>query len=147
MNISLRNRQFILKNALYNANKVLSCVDLTTRREHKEQRCLGFVSLVCAGYPRPEVRWFESTLLLVPSTDIVLKVTGTIYPNHHWRGHILPTLFAMFNSHCLVWQGWLTDAPQLCKHALQMPRKLRCVYCHRVYVFCGHLWPTEGSGD
>ena len=87
---------------LYNANKVLSCVDLTNRREHKEQRCLGFVSLVCAGYPRPEVRWFESTLLLVPSTDIVLKVTGTIYRNHHWRGHILPILFAMFNSHCLV---------------------------------------------
>jgi hypothetical protein len=38
----------------------------------------GALTNGCTGFPRPEVRWFESTLLLVPSTDIVLKVTGEL---------------------------------------------------------------------
>ena len=47
-------------------------------------------------------------------------------PNHHCRGHIVPTFFARSNSHCRVWQCRLTDALQLCKHALLMPRTLSC---------------------
>ena len=53
--------------------------------------------------------------------------------------YILPTCFARFNSHCLVWQSWLAVALKLCKHALQMPRKLCCVYYDWLWVFRGFM--------
>ena len=55
---------------------------------------------------------------------MIIEQVG-INPIQYCRGHMLPTNFARFNLHCLVWQCW---ALQLCKHVLQMPRKLCCAY-------------------
>ena len=43
---------------------------------------------------------------------------SSFHPNSHCWGHVLPTCFAIFNSHCLVRQMMVSS----CKHPLQMPR-------------------------
>ena len=74
-------------------------------------------------------------------SENILKGTSVHFKhNPHCRGQKLPTCLSRFNSHCLVWQCWLTVALQLWKLALQMPRKLCCVYCYKnvesVFIYC-----------
>ena len=42
-----------------------------------------------------------------------------VNPNQYCFGHILPTLFARFISHCLVCHCWLTDVLQLALYRCQ----------------------------